>query len=187
MTTYIALLRGINVGGNNKIKMADLKQELVKLGYTNVQTYIQSGNIVLTSNESENELRDRLEAMIAEAFKLSIKVVIRNADELKKIVADCPFTDEQIVQADGASEFQSLYVTMLLGMPVQEKVDKLKHVEAPGEQFVIRGRDVYLLFDQSVRNSKLSIQMDKLGTTATTRNWKTMNKLVAMADEITSG
>ncbi len=88
---YVALLRGINVGGNNKIKMADLTHAVEQAGYTNVTTFIQSGNIIFDS-----EIRDRekiakdIERVILDAFKLDIRVVIRSLPEMRKIVANMP-------------------------------------------------------------------------------------------------
>ncbi|WP_308634887.1 DUF1697 domain-containing protein [Paenibacillus silvisoli] len=184
MTIHIALLRGINVGGKNKIKMADLRDALGTLGLSRVQTYIQSGNILFESEEGEAVLRERIEGLIEREFGLSIKVVMRTAEEMAAIVAGCPFTDEQIAAADASSEGECLYVSMLLDAPPADRVQKLETYATDVERFVIAGRDIYLLFSQSIRNSKLAVQADKLNVPSTVRNWNTVNKLLAMAQEM---
>ena len=180
MTLYIVLLRGINVGGNNKILMADLRNALSNLGYAKVQTYIQSGNILLESAEDETTLSQKVERMIEKEFSLSIKTVIRTSEQLKQLVADCPFSEEQIAEAATHSEKESLYVAMLAEEPHIERIERLKSLDLGKDQYQIVGRDVFLLYDHSIRNSKLSVQVEKLGEPITTRNWKTINKLIEM-------
>lgn len=187
MAIYIALLRGINVGGKNKIKMADLRELLERIGLEKVQTYIQSGNILFESDEAEAALRERIEQEIETRFGLSITVILRTSDELKQIVESCPFSDEQIAEAEATSEGECLYVSMLLAEPLAERVGKLEAFDFKDDQYRIVGRDVFLLFRQSIRNSKLAVQVEKLGVTATTRNWKTISKLVALAEEAEAG
>ncbi|MNN50407.1 hypothetical protein D3C81_1649910 [compost metagenome] len=177
-------MRGINVGGKNKIKMAELKEALEKIGLVKVKTYIQSGNILFESDEAEEILRVKIEQMIQEQFGLSIPTMIRTSEEIQKIVDNCPFSDQQIAEAEASSEVESLYVTMLLDVPDAERVEKLKTFDFKGDQFSVQGRDVYLLFYQSIRNSKLAVQVEKLGVPATTRNWKTMNKLSALFEAL---
>jgi len=183
MTQYIALLRGINVGGKNKIKMADLREALSNVGFTNVQTYIQSGNILLESNEDEATLRTLIEHTIEQEFALSIKTVIRTSEQLKQIVENCPFSEEQIALVEANSEKESLYVAMLLDEPHIERIEKLNRLDFGADQYSVVGRDVYLLFDHSIRNSKLAIQVEKLGQLITTRNWKTINKLIELSND----
>ncbi|MED0680930.1 DUF1697 domain-containing protein [Aneurinibacillus thermoaerophilus] len=184
MAIHIAFLRGINVGGKNKIKMADLREALGKLGLSRVQTYIQSGNILFESDEDEATLRQRIEQEIEKVFGLSIIVIIRTSAELKKMIANLPFSDKQIAEAEASSVGECLYVSMLLHEPNAERIEKLKAVDS-NDQFRIVGRDIYLLFHQSIRNSKLAIQVEKLSVPTTTRNWKTIKKLVALSDEMT--
>ncbi|MCQ6560582.1 DUF1697 domain-containing protein [Paenibacillus mendelii] len=184
MTTYIALLRGINVGGKNKIKMADLREALGAVGLARVQTYIQSGNVLFESDEDEAVLRNRIEQMIEKEFGMPIKVMIRSSAELNKLVEVCPFSRKLIADAEAASESESLYVAMLLEEPQAEKLEKLGAFSSQDEQFRVVGRDIYLLFHQSIRNSKLAVQVEKLGVPVTTRNWKTINKLVTLSNEL---
>ncbi|MGD8192147.1 DUF1697 domain-containing protein [Brevibacillus ginsengisoli] len=181
MTIYIALLRGINVGGKNKIKMADLKRMFEEMGLSRVQTYIQSGNVLFESNEGEEALSKRLEQEIKHVFGLSISVILRAATELEQIVVNCPFTEAEIAEAEASGEGESLYVALLPQSPSEEGIQRLSTYQNENEQFRINGRDIYLLFQNSVRDSKLAAQVAKLNVPATVRNWKTTNKLVTLS------
>ncbi|MCM3626978.1 DUF1697 domain-containing protein [Paenibacillus glycanilyticus] len=182
MNVWIALLRGINVGGKNKIKMADLREALASIGLRDIQTYIQSGNILFKSDEDEAMLRGRVERQIEAVFGLQIKVMLRTAEEMRAIAASCPFTAEQLAQAAASAQGESLYVSMMLEEPKADQLEKLRSFETEEEIFGSKGRDLYLLFYQTVRNSKLAVKADKLGVHATVRNWNTINKLVSLAD-----
>ena len=94
MRTHVALLRGINVGGNNKVPMADLRELMTSLGYTDVATYIQSGNVVFTSQDTDSgKLADVLDEKIAERFGVPGHVVVVSRDELARVIADNPYPD----------------------------------------------------------------------------------------------
>lgn len=179
-TIYIAFLRGINVGGKNKIKMADLKSALENIGLEHVQTYIQSGNILFESAEDELSLRGRIEHEIAAVFGITLTVVMRTAEELERIVSHCPFSPEIVAETAHAAEGESLYVAMLPVAPTTSGIEKLEAANNGDDQYQIEGRDVYLLFRQSIRNAKLSVNLQKLGVPATVRNWNTMNKLFGL-------
>jgi uncharacterized protein (DUF1697 family) len=181
MMIYIALLRGINVGGKNIIKMADLKSLFEQLGLNRVQTYIQSGNVLFESDSDELSLRKRLEQEIEAAYGFSVTVVIRTAEELKKVIANCPFSEEEVQEAVASSDAESLYVALLLDEPSEERIKRIQPFENDNEKYRIAGREVYLLFHQSIRNSKLASNLHLLDVPATTRNWKTINKLVGLA------
>lgn len=182
MTIYIALLRGINVGGNNKIKMAELRQACEAIGLRRVQTYIQSGNILFETEEAAEPLRDRLERMIAEKFGIKLYVILRTAEELRQITAGFPYSEEAVAEANAASEAVSEYVTMLLEPLTSEQATGLDPYRNDAEQCWIAGREIYLLVHQSVRDSKLAVQINKLKVPSTVRNRNTMNKLAALAD-----
>ncbi|RCX18681.1 uncharacterized protein (DUF1697 family) [Fontibacillus phaseoli] len=186
MTVYIALLRGINVGGKNKIKMAELKTALENIGLTGVQTYIQSGNVLFVSEKDEPTLRKEIEQMIESVFGISLMVILRTAGEMKKIARQCPFSEELLAEAAATCVGESLHVAMLPEPPEASGIEKLKAVNYGDDLYFIAGRDVYLLFRSSIRDSKLAVNLHKLGVQATVRNWKTMNKLVELADAMTS-
>lgn len=184
MAIYIALLRGINVGGKNKIKMADLKRILTESGLKRVQTYIQSGNVLFESDETEGVLRQHIEQQIETAFGFPISVVLRTEKELRAVTSECPFTKEQVAAVDAASDTESLYVAFLMDKPTDQDLERLRKYETDQEQYHILGRDIYLLFTDSVRNSKLATQMQKLSSPSTTRNWKTVSKLLSLINDM---
>ncbi|MUT67488.1 DUF1697 domain-containing protein [Paenibacillus sp. NEAU-GSW1] len=184
MTIYIALLRGINVGGHNKIKMAELRSEMTAAGFKRVQTYIQSGNILFEAEENDTEaiVRDRIERLIEEKFGIALSAVIRTAEEIRRIVADCPFSAETIAEAAATTDKEVQYAAMLTEEPPASGVDKLASANNGDDEYRIVGREVYLLYRHSVRDSKLSVNLQKLGVPATVRNWNTMQKLIELAD-----
>ncbi|WP_274365687.1 DUF1697 domain-containing protein [Paenibacillus thermotolerans] len=182
MTIYIALLRGINVGGKNKIKMADLRSTLETIGLRQVQTYIQSGNILFASDEEVQPLREKIEQGIVNGFGISSSVILRTAAEWERIIRDCPFTEAEIAEADAASDAESFYVLLLQEAVTEEAIDRIKGYQAEGEQYRATGREIYFLFHHSVRDSKLASNLHKLGGPQTMRNWNTMRKLAELAE-----
>ncbi|WP_100489154.1 DUF1697 domain-containing protein [Sporolactobacillus pectinivorans] len=184
MNIYIALLRGINVGGKNKIKMADLRESLTESGLEHVRTYIQSGNVLFQSSETEPKLNDLIEKKIEKDFGFPVPVILRTADELKAISRNCPFSKDEVEAAETTSIGESLYVSVMSDKPSAEKADALKALDMGDDQYQIVGRDVYLLFHHSIRNARLSANIQKLGAPSTVRNWKTLTKLVLLADEM---
>ncbi len=181
MMIYIALLRGINVGGHRKVKMAELKQLFERLGLQQVRTYIQSGNVLFRSETDERTLRSMLEEEIASAYGFEVTVVIRTVEELRRIAEGCPFSDGEIREAEAASDAESLYVAMLTEKPAADNVVRIQSFESEQEKLRIIGRDAYMLLHQSIRNAKLAGQLHQLAVPATTRNWKTIHKLLALA------
>lgn len=176
MTIYIALLRGINVGGHKRIKMADLKQLLETMGLRMVKTYIQSGNVLFESEEKADLLRRRIEEEINKKFGFPVSVILRTAQEFEQIFNNCPFP------TDSLPEGESVNVAFLSGIPSQEGVDYLRTVESGRDEYKIEGKDVYLYFGQSILDSKMAAQLPKLGVQATVRNWKTVTKLATMVE-----
>ncbi|MGD2196907.1 DUF1697 domain-containing protein [Lysinibacillus fusiformis] len=177
---YVALLRGINVGGHNKIKMADLREALIPLRLQNIRTYIQSGNILFESTELEEVLQKQIHETIQMNFDITSTVIIRTAEELQHIVNNCPFSQQDIAEASATAVGESLHVAFLPAAPTEENREKYLSYENDQERCVIIGREVYLLFYKSIRNAKLSQQLPKLEMPATVRNWKTIMKLTSM-------
>ena len=182
MTIYIALLRGINVGGKNIIKMSNLKEVFENMGLCQVQTYIQSGNVLFKSNEEEEPLRKKIEHEIEEAFGLSISIILRTSSELEAIIRNFPFSEEEAP----SSKVESSYVSLLLHAPLKENMDRLKAYKTESEEYLIEGREVFLFFRNSIRNSKLASHLHKLDVPSTVRNWKTINKLAVLAKAMES-
>lgn len=181
MTIYIALLRGINVGGKNIIKMADLKRTFEAIGLSRVQTYIQSGNVLFESNEEEELLRNKIEHEIKSDFGFSVIVILRTAVELEHIIRNLPFSKEEVLEAESSSEGESLYVSLLTQPPSQEEIEGLNIYRSKSDEYRIEKREIYLLFRHSIRNSKLANNLQKLDIPSTVRNWKTINKLAMLA------
>lgn len=178
MTVYIGLLRGINVGGKNKIKMAELKRVLEAMGLGNVQTYLQSGNVLFASAEDAEPLARRIEREIAGSFGISPAVILRTAAEMESIVAACPYATDRLLEGE------SIQVAVLLDEPPPQTAELLSNRQNPIDEFRIYGREIYFLFRQSVLDSKLASNVQKLGNMATTRNWNTIRKLAELAQSI---
>lgn len=184
MPIYIALLRGINVGGKNKIQMSELKKETEALGYARVRTYINSGNLLFEATaeeESEEHLRARLEAMIREKFGITLTVVLRTAEEWERILLECPYREEDLPEAG------SLQLSLLLESPTERQLEHLRRNQSTLDEFQVRGREIYFRLGQSMMDSKLMDNLSKLKDSVTTRNWNTVKKLAAMLEETKSG
>lgn len=181
MTVYIALLRGINVGGKNIIKMADLKRVFESIGFCEVKTYIQSGNVLFKSNDVEESLCNKIEHEIEAVFGIAVKVILRTSTELEQIILNCPFSKDEVIEAEASSEVETLYAALMKHNPLKEKIERLDVYRNESDKYQIIGREVYLLFHRSIRNSKLANNLYKLDVPITVRNWKTLSKLNELA------
>lgn len=167
---FVALLRGINVGGNHKLPMVDLAKLFLDQGCTDVKTYIQSGNVVFTSKKPPIAA---LEAAIVERFGFEAPIVLRTAAELQQTLRSNPLGDDA----------NKLHVAFLRDLPTAAAVAKLDPDRSPGDVFRVVGRDVYFAFAVGAGSTKFNATwLDRgLGTVSTWRNWKTVNTLAAMA------
>jgi len=175
-TTYLALLRGINVGGKNKLPMKDLKELFGEAGCENVRTYIQSGNVVFAATAAvAARLPEQIQAPIQEQFGLRSPVIVRAADELAAVVAGNPFLRA------GAPE-DELHVYFLADEPSPSRIESLDPARSPGDEFAVRGREVYLRLPNGMARTKLTNDYvdRRLATTSTGRNWRTVTKLHEM-------
>lgn len=177
MTIYFALLRGINVSGHNMIKMAELKRMFEEMGFERVKTYINSGNVLFESEDCEESLQERIEQEIHHVFGFTIAVILRTSSEWDRIIATCPFSMETL------TEGQSIHLTLLRSTPTHGELDKLPDVDPQEDEYLLDGREIYLLYRQSILDSKLTKKFLKL-VPQTARNWKTIMKLAAMAKEM---
>jgi uncharacterized protein (DUF1697 family) len=179
ITTYVALLRGINVGGHRLIKMPELQRLFEAMGFGRVRTYIQSGNVVFTSaaDDPPEPLRQRIEREIAARFGFPVTVVLRTAAALERIITDCPFA------AGALAEGENLYLALLADAPSLEGVERLRAYDGGSDEARVAGREVYLLYRRSMRDTPLTNAFLErtLGVAATTRNWRTMRTLAEMA------
>lgn len=173
--TYVALLRGINVGGHNKVAMTDLRALLEALGLSGVRTYIQSGNAVFTAaGTSAAQLEARIAAALRERLGVAAAVMVRTRDELRAVLADNPFIAEGLDPA-------RLSVAFLDAAPPAEAVASLDAARVLPDRFAVRGRTTYLYTPNGLGRTKLTPSFWKpLGGSATVRNWRTVNQLLAM-------
>jgi uncharacterized protein (DUF1697 family) len=175
--TFVALLRGINVGGNNKLPMRALSAMFEAEGAADVRTYIQSGNVVFRC-KSPAPLAKAVSKRIADDLGLAIPLVLRSAAELAAVPAKNPFL------AAGKA-IETLYVMFLADAPAPAKVATLDPRRSPPDEFAVLGRDVYLHLPNGGARSKLTnAYFDaKLATVSTARNWRTVNTLIDMASK----
>jgi uncharacterized protein (DUF1697 family) len=178
MARHIVLLRGINIGPNNRIAMPQLRELLTGAGYDNVRTYVQSGNVLLDSDDTPDSVAERTGQLIAEELALSIPVVTRSRDEIAAVVKRDPLGR----WADNPKRYQ---VTFLADEIDQEMIDKLAGCALPEERFAAHGRELYAWHPEGVARSKLATSLAGrgLGTTTTARNWTTVTTLLQLADE----
>jgi uncharacterized protein (DUF1697 family) len=175
------MLRGINVTGHNTIKMQDLRTVCNKLGYRNVQTYVQSGNIVFeTTKGSPAQLSKQLSKAIRDAQGFDVPVFIRTVDEMKKIVSANPFLKERNIDTS------KLHVTFLSEAPRAGSLENLGKIPAGPDRFHAVHNEIYLYCPDGYGRTKLSNAMIEktLSVGATTRNWRTSNTLLEMASKI---
>jgi uncharacterized protein (DUF1697 family) len=181
MKTYISILRGINVSGHKIIKMDALKNMCINLGFNNVQTYIQSGNIVYKFRQTEtNNLNKMISETILNTFGFEVPVVTKSAEQLQEIIKNNPFTKD--THFDPAF----FHITFLSDSPDSSKIQLLDQAELKNDKFALIDKAIYLYCPNSYSSSKLSncFIENKLKVTATTRNWKTVNELMNLAEKI---
>lgn len=177
MSTYIALLRGINVSGQKKIKMADLREQLSELGWQNIQTYIQSGNVIFESDDDDlKELGQKLAEKIKEHYGFEVPTMVKRPADFQHVLEHNPFSKE-------LEEIpKQFYVTFLAEAPDKEKVEALRQVDYSPEQWGLVGTDIYFYPPQGYGRAKMHNNFfeKKLKVQATTRNWRTIQVLLEM-------
>lgn len=177
MARLVVLLRGINIGPRNRISMPELREALEDAGYDDVRTYLQSGNVVLTSTAAAGKVARDCERLIADRFKLEVAVVTRTRNELAKVVERNPL-------GRAAKDPKRYQVSFLDAKPAARVVRELEDVATDKEQVVAVGREIYAWHPAGVARSKLWARLagKNLGVTATARNWTTVTKLLELAD-----
>jgi uncharacterized protein (DUF1697 family) len=173
MKTYVALLRGINLGSHNKIAMDHLRKLFVALGHHDVKTYIQSGNVIFKSPvDDKSRLAGDIEQRIAEELGVKVTVLVRTRDDLAEIVANSPFLSRE-------SDPKKLHVAFLSDAPDPERLAGLAAPAGEPAEFSLVGREIYLYYPNGYGRTKLTNAYveKRLGVAATTRNWRVVNKL----------
>lgn len=178
MQTYIALLRGINVSGQKKIKMADLKVHLENLNFENVRTYIQSGNVIFESTKTDaTDLAIKIKVEILKQYGFDVPTLVLTSKYLKNILNKNPLGKDK--------NTDQIYFTILADKPSTENIEKIKKENYFPDEFSILDKVVYLYLSNGYGRAKMNNNFfeNKLKVQATTRNWKTLNKIL----EITNG
>jgi len=176
MVTYISILRGINVSGQKKIKMVELKKLYESLGFTNVQTYIQSGNVIFSSRDKNiSDLTTKIEEKIKITFGFDVPVLIRTKEEIKKVINNIPFANKEI---------DKLCVTFLATTTTLSPIEEINKIKDQAEEFFISEKEVYLYLPNGAARTKLTNNFfeRKLKVTATSRNWKTIITLFTLTN-----
>lgn len=187
-TRYFALLRGINIGAANRIRMDALRRLFEGAGFSGVETYIQSGNVLFDASEAEDEARRKIEYALTDGADIHTTAVLRTAQELNAIVSSSPFSADEIERAQRANTDSESFYVCLLPEPVSDAaLAALAAVPPEGDRFEIVGRDIYLLLVRSIRLSKLAIRLQKLLPGVTVRNWNTISKLSELANTSMGG
>jgi uncharacterized protein (DUF1697 family) len=174
---HIALLRGVNVGGKNKLPMKDLAVLFVAAGCSDVVTYIQSGNVVFKAKPAvARRISTTIAQAIASKFGLKVPVVTRSVEELRRAAQSNPFLRR-------ATDTKFLHVAFLLDEPEAGQIAALDPRRSPPDEFEVRGREIYLHCPNGMADTKLTNAYfdSKLATVSTARNWNTVTKLLELA------
>ena len=177
MNIFISMLRGINVSGHNKISMADLKNLYESLGFQNVVTYVQSGNVVFDSDKQDaSKLSALIESQIKKSFDLSVSVLLRDKNDLQRIISGNPFVKRK-------KDPIKLYVTFLQTSPPTFDFNILPLPSSESDEFIIIDKEIFIFCPNGYGRTKLNNNFfeKKLNLIATTRNWNTVNALFKLA------
>ncbi|MEL6105498.1 MAG: DUF1697 domain-containing protein [Planctomycetota bacterium] len=175
METWIALFRGINVGGNNVLPMADLRASLESLKLKNVRTYIQSGNVVFESSSKKGEtIANKIAAVVKREFGFSVQVLVLHAKDFLATMSSNPF-------AESVADPKSVHLLFLREASNSPQIAKIDEAKAPSEDYRLTDRVFYLHAPDGIARSKLAANVEKyLGVTATGRNLRTVTKVASM-------
>jgi uncharacterized protein (DUF1697 family) len=176
MPAYLALLRGINLAGRNKVPMAGLRQLAESLGHGDVATYIQSGNVILTAADNAGAVGNKISEAITKEFGYDVPVVVRTRQQLKKVVDDNPFAAQ-------ATDAGHLHMVFLAEKPKADKVKGLTGADWGDDEVVVKGTEAYLHLPNGYGRANLNnmVVEKKLDVVGTARNWRTTVKLLELA------
>jgi uncharacterized protein (DUF1697 family) len=180
MTVVISMLRGVNVGGHNKLKMDALRTLYESLGLAAPQTHIQSGNVIFgTKQKSMDRLTTQIGNAIEQSFGVRCEVILRTTGDLRSVIARNPFATRSDVPSN------KLLVTFLAGDPIPEARDNILKLRGGPEELYLDGQELYIYFPNGAGKSKLpAYAIDKaLKVPGTARNWNTVTKLLELAEK----
>jgi uncharacterized protein (DUF1697 family) len=183
MNVYVALLRGINVGGHNKVPMNDLRSLFAELGCQESITYIQSGNIVFKAEaKDQSSIEKAIKQRIREKFSVNIEVIVKSKEELSKILNETPFKETNFIAGE------KIYLTIFSKRPLNDSIKKLNKVDGEGDKILVEDKTAYILckkgYSETVYGNNFIEKT--LRVIATTRNLKTMQKLAMMTESLAS-
>jgi len=178
MKTYIVLFRGINVGGNHMLPMKELKVVLEQNGCEGVQTYIQSGNVILNSSLSDGQLAKRLSAAVSKSHGFEPRVMVLTSAELERAAAANPFPAAH-------ENPKSVHLFFLDSVPKKPDLKSLEALKIKSEEFALKGKVFYVHTPEGLGTSKLVARIEKfLGVQGTARNWRTVTTLIGMVSTL---
>ncbi len=184
MQAYVAMLRGINLGSRNRVPMAGLRTLASSLGFDDIRTYVQSGNLVFSSDVARSQIAPTLAKGIHNTFDVDVPVLVRTKEELVGTCTSNPFADEGLVPHNQPALF---HVTFLDGIPDPGRVDGIADlaVRYDPDTFRVVGSDIFLSIPGGYGETKLTNALfeKRLGVPATTRNWKSVVALTQMVNE----
>jgi len=180
MAVMVCMLRGVNVGGHNKIKMDVLRALCESQKLRDVQTYVQSGNVVFRTTESKlGRTSQQIESAIETKLGFRPAVILRTTDEMRKVVARSPFAGRRGI------EYNKLAIIFLVDQPGAEARERLGQLKSDREQLWIDNREIHIYFPDGMGRSKLPAALDRaLKGVGTGRNWNTVLKLLEMAEKL---
>jgi len=181
MPVLISMLRGVNVGGHNQIKMDALRALYVSLEFEDPRTYVQSGNVIFRTREKNSAaLAKKIQDAIERKFGFRPAIILRTTDEMRKAIADTPFAASRNLEPG------KILVTFLAGEPGPEAQATLASLKSHPEELQLKDRELYIYFPDGAGKSKLPwSSVEKLLKTAgTARNWNSVTKMLAIAEEM---
>jgi uncharacterized protein (DUF1697 family) len=181
MKTYICLLRGVNVGGNNRLPMKELRSLLETIGLENVRTYIQSGNIVFRSEEADvSKLAAGISAAIKDSFGFEPLALVLSGEEFDEALAANPYPEAE-------SEPKTLHLYFLASAPANPDLEVLEALKQESERFQLTDRVFYLHAPNGIGRSKLAAKIEKsLAEPVTARNWRSVTQIKNLSQEIST-
>lgn len=181
MPVLISMLRGVNVGPHNRIKMDELRAVYKRLGFEDPQTYVQSGNVIFRAEDKNlKQISAKIQDGIEKKFKFRPEVIVRTADDFRKAIAASPFADRPSLEPS------KILVTFLSGPPAREAHTVFEKFRDHPEEIHLKGTELYIYFPNGAGKSKLPwASVEKLlKVTGTARNWNSVTKMLATAEEM---
>ena len=176
MKTYIALLKGINVGGHKKVSMAELRDLLAKSGFQNVQTYIQSGNVIFKSVDETHNIEVKISNLISVHFGFDVSVIVKTNPELQLIFDSCPFEN---------AKKEKSYFIILNKIPERNLIEEINKISYDDEEIIIKNNCLYFYCPKGYGQTKfnMSTYERKLKVNGTSRNYNAMVKLLSLSTD----